>query len=647
VVQGLLPPAPSQIAGAGGGLGPEGFRGVISVMEPEFFAPLMMQSELMPNQAGMIDLRGNSFMQSIGRLAPGVGVEQARERMEALLVQLAERYPDEYEDESVTLVPQSEVGIMPQFQSAQVGLSTVIMVVVGLLLLVACVNVANLFLARSRERQREMGVRLSLGAGRGRIVRQLMTESLVFAAIAGAAGIVLAQLAVEAVSRIEIPTPVPIDFGLSISGPVLAFALGVTLFTGLVFGLLPALQASKPETVSALKGASRGAGGSRASSILVVGQMAMSLLLLMSAGLFVQNLREAVTVDRGFDESNLVVASLDPSLIAYDEVRTRAFYDALLQELRAMPEVQEAAVGQFVPLGFSSSQRGVQVPGYDPAPDEQMSIDYNIVGPGYFQAMGVRFLEGRPFDTRDDEAGPPVVIINEALANRFFPGESALGKVIGTAGEEREVVGVVATGKYGSLGEAPKGFMYLSLGQLPRSDLTVHVRTAGPPTELVQPLRAAVRSLDPEMPVYSLQTMEAHLGLALLPARVGGMALGGFGILGLILAAVGIYGVMAYSVARRKREISIRVALGADRGSVLGMVVGQGMKLAGVGVVIGQVAALGASRLVESLLYGGSAVNPVTFIGLPMVLIGVAFLATWLPARRAAGIEPMRVLRTD
>jgi predicted permease len=296
---------------------------------------------------------------------------------------------------------------------------------------------------------------------------------------------------------------------------------------------------------------------------------------------------------------------------------------------------------------LSSQQNGLSVPGYEPREGELMSVDFNVVDEGYFGAMGVELLAGRTFDERDDASGAPVIIVNEVMAQRFWPGESPLGKVVSTTGAEREVIGVVESGKYRTLGEEPLPYMYFAHGQIFRHDMTVHVRTQGDPGALTGALRDEVLALDPEMAVYSVQTMDSYLGLALMPARIAGVTLGAFGLLGLLLAAVGIYGVMAYSVAQRRREIGIRVALGADRGSVLGMVVRQGMVLAGIGVVIGLGGAFGASKFVTSLLYGGQAITPATFLGVPFALSLVAFLATYLPARRAARLDPMKVLRSD
>jgi putative ABC transport system permease protein len=629
------------------GVAPEGFRGTLPIIDPGFWIPMMMQEQAMPNAPNLIEARGSSFMMSVARLRPGVTVEQARENMSAVLSGLREAYPDSYEDETATLVLQSEAGLSPQFRSAQVGLSTVIMVVVGLLLLIACLNVANLFLARARERRQEMGIRISLGAARGRIIQQLLTESFVFAVVSGAAGIGLAYLAIGAANRAQLPTPFPVVFGFSLDAPVLVFAAGVSLLTGVLFGLVPALQASRAETVTALKGGGKGAVGARTSNVLVVVQMALSLVLLIGAGLFLGNMRGAMSIEKGFKSENLVLAMLDPSLIGYDEVRSSDFYDRLVERVTGLPGVRAVGLGQNLPLGFQNQQRGVEVPGYEPAADERMSIDFNIVGPGYFEAMGVPLKEGRVFDLRDDEAGAPVMIINEALAQRFFPGESALGKVIRVGDEDREVVGITQTGKYSSLGEEPLGYMYLSHPQFFRADMTLHVRTAGDPNALIAPLRSVIEALDPEMPLFSLQTMDSHLGLTLLPSRVGGMTLGAFGVLGLILAAVGIYGVMAYSVVQRRREISIRVALGADQSAVSGMVVKKGMKLAGTGVAVGMAISLGTASFVKSLLYTGEAIDLPTFTVVPIALGLVALLATYIPARRAATMEPMSVLRTD
>jgi predicted permease len=528
-------------------------------------------------------------------------------------------------------------------------MSTVMMVVVGLLLLIASVNVANLFLARARDRRREMGIRISMGAGRGRIIQQLLTESLLFSLLAGGAGLVLASLATRLLAGFRPPIDGPWTFNVETDTTVLAFTAAVSLAAGFVFGMAPALQSARPETVAAVKGESSGkAGRSRASSALVVAQMALSMLLLISSGLFLRSLQAATRIDPGFDDpGSLAMASVDPRLQGYDEPRSRAFWDRLLEDIRALPEVRSAGLTVAAPLGLNSSDRSVEVPGYEFAEGERSSLRYTYVSEGYLETMGVELTEGRPFQRTDDESAAPVMIVNRHFAERFWPGESAMGKIVQTAGREWQVIGVAETGKYDSLGEEPQDFMYFPHRQIFRSDLIVVARTDGDPQVVMQRVRELVRSADPAMPIYDVRTMEDHMGIALLPARLGGSVLGLFGLLGLALAAVGIYGVMAYSVSQRRRELGIRVALGADRRSVLGLVLTEGLRLAVLGTAIGLAAALVAARLVRGLLYDVSAVDPVAFTLVPLTLLGVAALAVYLPARRAASVDPMKALKSD
>jgi predicted permease len=528
-------------------------------------------------------------------------------------------------------------------------MSTVMMVVVVLLLLVACVNVANLFLARARDRKREMGIRLSLGAGRGRIVQQLLTESLLFSAIAGLAGLGLAAVTTRVLSNIQVPIDGPMDFAVEMDATVLWFTMGVSIATGLLFGMVPALQAAGINTASAVKGeVNEKAGGSRMSSSLVVLQMALSILLLISSGLFLRSLQSATEIDPGFDApASLVMASLDPGLQGYDDPRAREFYDRILEEINGLPEVTAAALTNAVPLGLGSADRGVDIPGYEFIEGERRSLHYAYVGEGYFKTMGIELLEGRALTKADDAAAPPVIIVNKRFAERFWPNQSALGKIVETAGADREVVGVVETGRYNSLGEAPLEFMYISHSERFVTDMTVIARTPTDPQAALRQIRSIISSADPDLPLYDVRTMEDHMGFVLLPARLGGSVLGMFGVLGLLLAAVGIYGVMAYSVSQRRRELGIRVALGADRATVLRLVLGEGMRLALIGTVLGLLGAVGAAQLVKGLLYNVEAIDPVAFTTVPLLLVAVAALAVYFPARRAASVEPMRVLKSD
>ncbi len=630
------------------GVLPSEFRGVIPILHADVWVPLMMQLEFKPGY-NRFERRGNNFMQVIARLRPGVSSEMAQAGLDGLTLQFREEMPDEYQEPEMYLVPQKEVVLSADMRNAAMGMSGVIMAVVGLLLLIACVNVANLFLARAQDRKKEIGVRLSLGAGRGRIVTQLLIESIVFSLVAGLAGLALAFVAVKGASQITLPIDIPHSFDLAINVPVLVFSLVVALVAGLVFGLAPALQASRPDLVTALKGemSAEGVKGSRTSRVLVIGQMALSFILLISAGLFIQNLAAATDVDKGFNPEGVLMAAMDPSLQGYERERTEQFYRDLLDRVRAYPGVTVAALGETVPLSFSSSDTSVDIPGYDPSPDERMSIRYNRVSPGYFAAMGIPLTQGREFTDDDRADGQGAIIVNQHFADRFWPGESPIGKQVRSSGMDRTVVGLVPTGKYGSLGEAPMAHQYLPLAQSFGAGTYLHVRTAGDPEALIQPLREMVRSLDPDLPIFDVKTMNSHLGIALMPARLAGIVLGAFGVLGLILASVGIYGVMAYSVAQRTREIGIRVAIGANRGAVTGMVIKQGFRLVLVGGSVGLLGALGASQLIKSLLLTGRGVDPVSFLGVPLVLGLVALVATYLPARKAASVDPVRALKYD
>lgn len=629
------------------GVAPPDFKGPMSFADIPIYTPLSMAREVAPC-CSYLESRGNNTFTVVARLREGVGVPRAQEAMDALLLRLRDEYPDEYDTQLGTrIVPQNEVGIHPSFAQASMNMGSVMLAVVGLLLLIACVNVANLFLARARDRRQEIALRLSLGAGRGRVVRQLLTESVLFALVAGVAAVGLAALATQALGAIRVPIDGPWDMGVEVDGAVLLFTGVISVGAGILFGMAPALQATRPEMMASVKGEMGGAGRSRMSSALVVAQVALSLMLLVGSGLFLRSLQRATRIDPGFDQpGNLVTAAFDPTLQGYDGEDGWTLLDRLTEETRGLPGVEGAGIASWLPLGLSTSDRGIGIPGYTFAEDERRSIFYTRVTEGYLEAMGVELVEGRAFRRSDDADGAPVIVVNQVFAERYWPGESAIGKVVVTAGE-REVIGVVESGKYTSLGEAPTPFMYLPLRQGGLGQMTLVARTRSNPAEVLSRLRGVVRSVDPELPLYDLRTMEDHMGIALLPARLGGAALGLFGVLGMILAAVGIYGVMAYSVSQRRREIGIRVALGARRNDVTGMVLKQGLRLAALGALLGLAGAALLGRLVQSLLYDVSALDPVAFTVVPAVLVGVAALAVYIPARRAARGDPVAALRAE
>ena len=630
------------------GVTSKAFKGPMSVMDVPIYFPLMMHRQISPG-SNMLEQRGSNSLFGIARLRDGRSLEQAQQMMDAMLLGFKEEMPDQYDEQvGTTLVLQTEAGIHPIFRSAQMGLGTVVMVVVALLLLIACVNVANLFLARARERRHEMGIRMSLGGGRRRIIRQLLTESLLFSAVAGTLGVVLAYFVTGLIGRVKPPIDGPFQMNVEMDGRVLLFAVLVSVFAGLTFGLAPALQSSNPRLVSAVRGGGSGWGRSKLSSGLIVVQVALSLILLISSGLFLRSLRGALEIDPGFEDAkSLVIASVDPGLQGYDETRAREFFNRLQQEVGSIARVESVGLADALPLGMGMQDRSVEIPGYEFTEDELRSLAYAQIREGYLETMGTEVIAGRTFTAQDDEAGAPVVIINQRFADRFWPGESALGKVVTTAGEDRTVVGVVETGKYRSLGEAPQEYMYLPQREVFTSGMTLVVRALGRPDEVLSAVRGVVSDLDPDMPVYDVRSMEDHLGIALLPARMAGSVLGLFGILGLTLAAVGIYGVMAYSVAQRKKELGIRVALGAAQSGVVSMVLKEGLRLTAIGMVIGLVGAVASARLVSSLLYDVSTLDPVAFGVVPLILLAVATVAVYIPARGASRVDPIQVLRAD
>lgn len=631
------------------GVAPRDFRGPLPLLTPEMWLPLMQLPQVMPGDAGAMESRGDNFMNVVARLKPGVTMAQAAAGTQAIAAQLKADMPDAYAKSGMHMVPQSEAGIHPTFRSAQLGLTGVVLAVVLMLLLIACVNVANLFLSRAQERWREMAVRLSIGARRATLLRQLLTESMLFALIAGGAGLLVAWWAISLANRITIPMDVNFSPDLQLSVPVLLFSLAVSLVTGVLFGLAPALQATRPALIPSLKGeAPAGGSRSRLSRTLVVAQMALSLVLLVGAGLFLRNLSAATRADKGFVSDGVLMASVDPELQGYNRGRSEEFYSRLLTRLRALPGVQAVGMTTSPPLGLMTADRGVQIPGYTPAENENMSIDYAMISPGYVESLQIPITAGRAIEARDDRTSTRSVVVNEQFVARFWPEGNAIGRIVRAGGQDWTVVGVVPTGKYRRLGEPPTPFLFFPQAQDWRGQMVVLVRTQGDPLALIPALRAEVAALDADLPVSDVQAMSQHLGLALLPARLAGTTLGVFGLLGLLLAAVGMYGVMSYAVTQRTREIGIRMALGAARGAVVSMVMRQGLAMVGLGAAIGLVLALAAARVIRGVLYGaGAAFDPVTYVVVPLVLSVVAALATWVPARRAAGVDPMLAIRAE
>jgi macrolide transport system ATP-binding/permease protein len=447
-------------------------------------------------------------------------------------------------------------------------------------------------------------------------------------------------------------TDVPISISFAIDNRVLGFALIVSLLTGIVFGLAPALQASNPNLVTALKDdAARGGGGhskSRLRNALVIAQVALSLVLLIGAALFLQSLKKAQTIDPGFNPENVLLASFDLFPNGYTPQTGRAFHQQLLQRVETLPGVEAATIARRLPLGFSgSSSTTVNIDGYEPRPNENMSIEVNNVGPNYFRAMEIPLMQGRDFTYQDTDQSQRVIIINDTMARRFWREQDPLGKQVRIGQTALTIVGVVKTGKYQTLGEDPKSFMYLSILQSYRPDVVLTVRADGDPASLLPTIREAIRAMDANLPLFEVKTLTQHMSISVFTQRIAATLLGIFGLLALLLASIGLYGVMAYSVSQRTHEIGLRMALGAQGSDVLKMIVGQGMKLALIGVALGLAGAFMVTRFLASLLHGVDSTDLVTFAGASLILIAVALVASYIPARKATKVDPMIALRYE
>ena len=632
------------------GVAPQGFYGSEISYVPEMWFPVMMLAQIAPGSNYLED-RDTAIFFVQGRLKPGVSASQAEAALKAIAAQLAREYPNENENKTIELSPP---GLFGAFMRGPIlGFAGVLMSVVGLVLLLACTNLANLLLARAIERRKEIAIRLAIGASRRRLVRQLLTESVLLATCGGALGLDLAYWLVDAMMALRPPLDIPVSTELHFDYRVLVFTAAVSVLTGVVFGLLPALQSTNPDLVPALKDETA-IGGYRRSwlrSGLVVFQVSLSLLLLICAGLVLRGLQRAQLLDPGFVPQHAIEMSFDLSLQGYDGPRSKTFKHQLVDRVRALPGVEYAGVSNLVPLTMSINNNSVFIEG---APQERgPNIPQAMTSgasPGFIPALGAELLQGRDFMEQDGEREQREAVINETFARRFWPGQSALGKrfsVERATGPWVEVVGVMRDGKYFSLSEDPAPFVYLNLRPENGSYLTLVVRTASDPQSVIGALRGEFQQLDANLPVYNVKTMTEHMALPLFPARVAAMLLGGFGLLALILAAIGIFGVMSYAVSQRTREIGIRMALGANAGGILKLVVGHGLKLIMLGLGIGLAGAVAGTRLMSSFLYGVSATDAVTFAVIALLLTGVALLACYVPARRATKVDPMVALRYE
>jgi predicted permease len=634
------------------GVTAESFRGLRLGQQPEFWIPMMMKPP------GTLEKRDNRGMEITGRLKPGVTLEQAQSELTTIAARLAEAYPEtnlgtlERPKEPRPVTAISESRIEPEARKNIWFVSLLLFAVVGLVLLTACANVANLTLARASARRREIAVRLALGASRWRLMRQLLTESTILALLGGGAGLFIALWVVDLLPSFFPPEAVS-GIDLSLDWRVLAFSFSVSVLTGLLFGLVPALQASRPDLVPALKEDAVGSGsGPRRLSLrngLVVAQLAMSLVLLIGAGLFLRSLREATAFDPGFTTQNLLLASLETRGAKLSKEQGQAFYQQAMERVGGLPGVSAVSLTRNVPLSGGGSRRIVEIEGYQPQPGESTELNFNVVGSTYFHTMNIPVVAGRDFNSQDREGSPGVLIINEELAKRYFPGQDPVGKRMRLDSKQpfAEIVGVVRNAKYRDLREDTLPFIYVPLAQEYRPGMTLLVRTAGHPKTVLSSVRNEIHSLNGDVPIYAVKTMTEQIGDALAPDRMLTALLGVFGGMALLLAATGIYGVMSYMVARRTHEIGIRMALGANRGDILKLIVKQGLKLILIGAALGLALAIALTRVVASLLFNVSTTDSLTFGGISLLLVAVALVACYVPARRAMNVDPMVALRYE
>jgi putative ABC transport system permease protein len=616
-----------------------------------------MAEELRRNP-GILNERGSHWMNVIGRLKPGVSIAQASAEMSAIAARLNQAYPDYRANTTQAKVMTEVDGRFEEDSAVFKSAGAIAMAIVGLILLIACANVANLMLARAAARRKEIGIRLALGANRARLIRQLLTESMLLSVLGGGLGLLLAFWVTDLMQGF---VPV-LEYNIvtnffALDSRALIFTLVITLGTGLIFGLAPAWHSSNPDVVPVLKGDPEAAsrGKRRAFTLrnaLVVAQVSLSLVVLVCGGLFIKSFRKAQTMDPGFDNRNGLLLSLSPTLIGYEEEQARGFYRQAIERVSHVPGVEAAAFTRTLPLGDSSNSSGpILKEGETLARGTAgRNIMNNVVSAGYFKTMQIPFVEGRDFDDRDQPKTQRVIIINQQMAQILWPGESAVGKRIFIGAESRnalEVVGVVKTGKYRNLAEDPKPFFYYTMGQLRPTTMALVVRGSTDPRSLVGAIRGQIQALDRRVPIFAIKTMEEHMTYALWAPSMAATFSLAFGVLAILLSAVGLYSVMAYVVSQRTREVGIRMALGADRGDVMKMITQQGMRLAAIGVGIGLVLSLALAQVLSSLLIGVSGYDVPTFILVPVLLAVVALVACYLPARRATKVDPLVALRYE
>jgi putative ABC transport system permease protein len=637
------------------GVAPRGFKGTFTFAGAEqVWIPTSMYPQVLSGLTKDF-FNDRRFLNTsvVGRLKPGITLGQAEASLRTMASRLEKEYPKDNAGRSVALTPLADaaVGVNVHDQFALAG--ALMMTVVGLVLLIACVNLANLLLARAARREKEMGLRSALGASRSRLMRQMLTECMLLSLLGGAAGLLVAFAGRSVLWSYRPPFIQQNDLDLSLDSHVLLFTLGVALLTAVLFGVAPAIKASVPNLMETLKIGGRGGsvawGRNKLRSLLVISEIALSLVALVGAGLFIRSMRDAQKMDPGFESKNLFVMAFDLGALHYDEGRAQQFFRSAVERADATPGVQSATIASNLPLGGGFA-RTVYPEGQDESTGFRGTLtQLDDVTPGYFETLRIPLLRGRVFTDEDRKETASVAVINEAMVKRFWPNQDPIGKRFHFFGDPTllQVVGIVRNTVVNAIGEDPVPLAYLPITQAYSPAVTLQVRTTGRPAALIGGVRTQIQQLDSNLAITNVQTIGEIMDLGLWAPRMGAALLSLFGGLALILAALGVYGVLSYSVNQQTREIGIRMALGADRRHVLRLVIAQGLRLAAIGLIAGITIALLLARQLSSLLFGVNAYDPLTFAGVALLLVLIAFLACYIPALRATRVDPLTALRYE
>lgn len=635
------------------GVAPKGFRGPTTMGSPEIWIPFWTHPQLYP-YTQYVDNRRAQILDIFGRLTPDAGFEEAEAELATIGQRLREEYPEENEDQAILVRSIADSPFNPNMRDRFVAAGAVLLGASALVLFIACFNVANLLLAQAAARKKEIALRLSLGVSRGALVRQLMIESVLVALLGAVAGIFLAIWGKDVLWSLRPAFLSAHSIGIELNWQVLGFAVLVALVAGLAFGLVPALQGSRPHLVTALKEGDDSADGRHrllGRKALLVAQVALSLVSLVAAGLYLKSLQNAQRIETGYNVENLLTLNIHLGSEAYDETRGRQFYDRLLEEVRGLPDVVDAALIENPPFDPGAGlMRRVTAEGQDLAEGERPPlVRTSSVSRGYFETLGLPLLQGRDFTTGDHAEAPQVAIVNETMAKSLWPGQEAIGQGLRLTanGPRVEVIAVAQDSKYISMTEEPTPYIYLYMGQNFNYQMTLELRSRGATSAVVGPIRQLLRDLDPTVPISEVQTVEERIATSLWMPRMAAGLLSIFGFLALALAIVGVYGVLSHSVHQRRREIGIRMSIGAERSTILGLILKQSSIIIGLGLAFGIVLAFAAHRLVQGMLFGVERLDLATLAGVTLLLLTIALAAAVVPAVRATRIDPVTVLRAE